>query len=221
MRTRQGTICRRRESEIISGEGYKQGSRRDAGFSMVELLVSISLMSLMTAVLLQSFIVAKRLNARVSTEQRIQSLAETTMESMKAADLSLAELAKAAKNGGVYAADGITYRVKQKNNGISLIYNDIGNGRGPVVSFGNQYAVAVEIDPQPYSGRGHINTRDRRDLVTSFNSRSLTADANESQAGREMLVQLKVIVYRMEERLAEDGPEKMRLETARIVRAAE
>ncbi|MCR5674500.1 MAG: type II secretion system GspH family protein [Lachnospiraceae bacterium] len=180
---------------------------------MVELLVSIALMSVMTAVLLQSFIVARRLNARVSTEQRIQSLGQTAMESMRAADLTFDGLKSAEKRGTSVTVGDLRYRVERDGEGFRLICNDVGNGRGPIVSFGTQYGVACEIDPSPYTERPRQNSRNGADTVASFNSRQI------EDGSQELLVQLRVVIYKMEERLAEDGPEQLRFESARTVLA--
>lgn len=178
--------------------------------------MSIALMSVMTAVLLQSFIVARRLNARASTEQRLQALAENTMESMKAADLGLDSLMRTAADGGVVTIGDGRYNVERDGDVIRLIYNDIGNGRGPVVSFGKQYGVICEIDPTPYNERVRLINRNRRDLVESYNTRMLSSSGTGDPA---LLTQIRVIVYRMETRLAKDGPEILVLESASNVSA--
>lgn len=178
---------------------------------MIELLVCISLLSVMTAVLLQSFIVARRLNARASTEQRLQTLAESTMESMKAAEFSMRELKKAAKEGRIITIDGIAYHAEEADGAVRLLYNDIGNGRGPVVSFGKQYGVYCLIDPTPYTQKQRTNSRNRAELVTSFNNRAT------AESGDEELVQLSVVVYLMEKYLDKTGEEQLRFTSARLV----
>ncbi|MCR5092619.1 MAG: type II secretion system GspH family protein [Lachnospiraceae bacterium] len=198
-----------------SGKTVTEKSRRNAGFSMVELLVSVALLSVMTAVLLQSFIVARRLNARASTEQKLQTLAKTTMESMKAADLKLGELEEIARNEGVCRIDGITYQVSRTQNGIRLLYNDIGNGRGPVVSFGKQYGVYCEIDPAPYTGSSGANHQSGGNLAATYNSWPRPGVLSGGDMNR--LVQLRVVIYRMDSRLAENGTEQIRFETARFM----
>ncbi|MBR5116717.1 MAG: type II secretion system protein, partial [Lachnospiraceae bacterium] len=175
--------------------------RRESGFSMIEILVAISLMSVLTAVLLQSFIVARRLNARASTEQRLQTLAESTMESMKAASLSMKELTQAARDGRTITIDGIPYHAEQSEGAIRLLYNDVGNGRGPVVSFGKQYGVFCLIDPTPYQEKQRANSGRGTDLVASFNNRDRSSDDGEE------LVQLSVVVYLMEKHLDKTGEE--------------
>ncbi len=185
--------------------------RAQSGFSMIELLVAISLMSVLTAVLLQSFIVARRLNARASTEERLQTLAESTMESMKAATLSMGELAQAAKEGRTVTIDGITYHAEQSEGAVRLLYNDIGNGRGPVVSFGKQYGVYCLIDPTPYMQKQRVNSNHHAELVASFNTRDAAQD------GGEELVQLSVVVYQMAKHLDKTGEEQLRLTSARLV----
>ena len=180
---------------------------------MVELLVSIALMSVMTAVLLQSFIVARRINARTSTEQKIQVLAKTTMESMEAADLSEKALRTAASENGNITIDGIKYKIEKVNDAYRLLYNDVGNGRGPVVSFGSQYGVWCMVDPAPYSEKERRIGSFGGDVVKSINK----MDQSGYFPRERKFVKLSVVVFKMEEHLSKDGPEQMRYESARFI----
>ena len=137
------------------------------------------------------------------------------MESMKAANLRLDDLEKLASDGAVCQVDGINYKVSKTGSGIRLLYNDIGNGRGPVVSFGKQYGVCCEIDPAPYTGTTGANHKNGANLTATFNSWDAPGDLFGGE--RSCLVQLRVIIYRMDSRLAEEGTEMLRYETARLV----
>ncbi|MBR4529497.1 MAG: type II secretion system protein [Lachnospiraceae bacterium] len=216
MRAARRTTALLRAYATVSGKERPRRDRNTAGFSMVELLVSVALMSVMTAILLQSFIVARRLNARVSTEQKIQTFAQTTMESMKAAPFTEELLSGNAGRNGTYMLDDIAWRIEQDGSRVALIYNDVGNGRGPVVSFGKQYGVRVEIDPTPYSDKGRVIAAKGSALVTSYN-RWQTAPVNGVIPERGTLVRMDVVVYRIESRKATNGPEQLRLTTARLI----
>lgn len=183
---------------------------------MVELLVSVALMSVMTAVLLQSFIVARRLNARVSTEQKIQTFAQTTMESMRSAPFTEELLNGYAGRNGTYVLDDISWHIEQDGSRVVLIYNDIGNGRSPVMSFGKQFGVRVEIDPAPYSDKGRVIGARGSALVSSYNTWQ-AAPVNGVIPERGTLVRMDVIVYRIDSRKATNGPEQLRLTTARLI----
>ena len=180
---------------------------------MVELLVSIALMSVMTAVLLQSFIVARRINARTSTEQKLQVLAKTTMESLEAADLSERQLREAALDKGSITIDGIKYKIEKDSDVYRLLYNDVGNGRGPVVSFGSQYGVWCTVDPTPYEENSRATGASGSEVVKTFNK----WDQSKYFPEKKRLVKLSVVVFRMEEHLSKDGPEQMRYESARFI----
>jgi prepilin-type N-terminal cleavage/methylation domain-containing protein len=88
--------------------------RRDnRGFSLIELLIAISVLSVMSGVLLRSFVLSRRFNAKARVDEIVLDAGEKTMEAIKGT--SLTELDAQMKNqlpeseSSEITLNGITY----------------------------------------------------------------------------------------------------------------
>lgn len=57
---------------------------RNGGFTLIELLIALAVLSIMSGVLLQSFVVSRRLNTKAAGEETVLNAAKRTMEELKA-----------------------------------------------------------------------------------------------------------------------------------------
>lgn len=57
--------------------------RKNRGFTLIELIIAIAVLSTMTAVLFQAFVVSRRIDTKARKEERVQNLARSVMEDLK------------------------------------------------------------------------------------------------------------------------------------------
>lgn len=57
--------------------------KKDGGFTLIELLIALAVLSIMAGVLLQSFVVSRRMNTRARKDELVLDAAKRTMEELK------------------------------------------------------------------------------------------------------------------------------------------
>ncbi|MEW3562467.1 type II secretion system protein, partial [Enterococcus avium] len=57
--------------------------KKDGGFTLIELLIALAVLSIMAGVLLQSFVVSRRMNTKARKDELLLDAAKRTMEELK------------------------------------------------------------------------------------------------------------------------------------------
>lgn len=78
--------------------------KRDGGFTLIELLIALAVLSIMAGVLLQSFVISRRMNTKARKDELVLDAAKRTMEELKGYPFEKLELFLA--EGGENPGDG-------------------------------------------------------------------------------------------------------------------
>ncbi|MBR4574097.1 MAG: type II secretion system protein [Lachnospiraceae bacterium] len=121
----------------MSGKGGCFKPNKDAGFSIVELIVVVSILAIASVPLMKSMSMSTKVNAKAQSIQNATSLGEKVMEEMKS--LSMAEIRKK------YGPTGTN---QLTDNGTNIVIN-LGE---MTATQGETFATVVTIDKASYSG---------------------------------------------------------------------
>ncbi len=118
-------------------------TNKDAGFSLVELIIVVSILAIAAIPLMRSMALASRTNAKAQSIQNATSLAESVMEEIKATPVDTLK----SVYGDDFNASGI-YEIKM----------DGGDGKGINATQGEKFIATVTIDRAKYSDDSDLTT---------------------------------------------------------------
>ncbi len=146
--------------------------KKDGGFTLIELLIALAVLSIMAGVLLQSFVISRRMNTKARKDELVLDAAKRTMEELKGYPFEKLEtfLAAGGKTPGT-GGDG-----------------DSEGDEGGTVMIGNTiYRVErLEDGPDPDGGAKSVGTDGEDGEQTDSGTRQgyrLTAEYGRSPAG--------------------------------------
>lgn len=88
--------------------------KRNGGFTLIELMIAIAVLSTMAGVLLQGFVVGARMNQKARKEEVVQNLARKTMEEMKGYSFEkLHQMVAEAGEGNTVSIAGTEYQYRE------------------------------------------------------------------------------------------------------------
>ena len=77
----------RRETDMEKKNGNFQQRNKDAGFSLVELLIAVIILAIIVVPMLHGFVTSARMNGKAKQVQRATTVAQDIMEGLKAYDI--------------------------------------------------------------------------------------------------------------------------------------
>lgn len=83
--------------------------KENRGFTLLELIISIAVLSIMAGVLFQAFVVSRRIDTKAAREERVQNLAKSVMEDMKGASFWELEKKAEGEEDGTVTIGSYTY----------------------------------------------------------------------------------------------------------------
>ncbi|MEF9939222.1 MAG: type II secretion system protein [Clostridium sp.] len=127
--------------------GTEAMMKENRGFTLIELMIAIAVLSVMAAVLFQPFVVGGRIDLKASQEEQIQNAAKKTMEELKG--YSLEELDAEAKTNSsgtvVIAGTEYHYDTLSTRQGYRLTREYGKDGKKA------DYLICAEVDAEKYS----------------------------------------------------------------------
>ncbi len=113
--------------------------KKQKGFSLIELVVSVAILSIAVIALMQTFTLAARMNRKAGKDEKVQYLASNVMERIKAENLN--SWREKAKNAG---SDGVPRKIGQEEYTVTYEGPDSGTA-------GSNYTLTFTTDPNKSS----------------------------------------------------------------------
>lgn len=184
-------------------------NKKNRGFTLIELIVSIAVLSVMAVVLLQTFVVSKRLSMNARKDETVQDAGRKTMEALKGYSFEKLNKLPEGKDGSVVLISGTEYSYEPFH------ASGEGTGKGYLLTCKYKinetdekaaYIITAEIDFDKYASE---NDYEMPDIADVSNIRNVVLEPDDFTREDEL---------RTEELLLKVNPEPETDESGEIVK---
>lgn len=186
----------RRETDMEKKNGNFQQRNKDAGFSLVELLIAVIILAIIVVPMLHGFVTSARMNGKAKQVQRATTVAQDIMEGLKAYDIEELQAQFNEPADGFYVIDArlIHGSIKEDyfeksvtgNEDEDIEYRHVPKDEVPpgiyyftmegVQLQGSEYDALIRIDAVGYEKDAHGNPPANHD--NAFNNADITSPSS-------------------------------------------